>query len=287
MVLESLINVKKAEREPWEMFFLGFVYASIGVFLGMWIFREEASLVMVFLTVLACIPLIYQTLINEEEKDLKYKEKRLLSEHWKVLSYFMYLFFGFTVGFAIWYVILPADVIKGVFATQLQTIDMINAQISGVSSININMNIITGGATGLRLFLLIFENNIKVLLFSIFFSFFYGAGMIFILAWNASVISAAIGTFVRDNLTSALGISYFSLFTIGILRYMTHGFFEILAYFVGGLAGGIISVAVIKHDVQTKRFMRVLSDSFYLIAIAFGLLVVSAFIEVYVTPVLF
>ena len=36
--------------------------------------------------------------------------------------------------------------------------------------------------------------------FCVFFSFFYGAGAIFILVWNASVISAAIGSFVRSNI---------------------------------------------------------------------------------------
>ena len=37
------------------------------------------------------------------------------------------------------------------------------------------------------------------------------------------------------------------MYAIGMTRYMTHGIFEILAYFIGGLAGGLISVAIIRH----------------------------------------
>ena len=57
---------------------------------------------------------------------------------------------------------------------------------------------------------------------------------------------------------------YFYIIPLGIMRYMTHGFFEILAYFIGGLAGGIVSIALIKHNLQENR---VLIDSLDLIRI--------------------
>ena len=142
-------------------------------------------------------------------------------------------------------------------------------------------------ATGGTLLFQIMANNIKVLLFCIFFSFFYGAGAIFILTWNASVIAAAIGSFVRNNLSETFGLAYFSIFTIGVLKYMTHGIFEILAYFMGGLAGGIISVAVIRHDINTEAFRKVLYDSIDLILLATAIIVIGSYIEVYITPALF
>lgn len=285
MVLESLLTPNKAERKPWEMLFLGLMYTSIAIFLSLWIFKEESSLIMVFLTVLACVPLVYNMLKLEEQKDLKnIKEIKLLKEHWKALSFLMYLFFGFIIAFSIWYVILPPYIIKTLFSTQIQTIDIINAQLHGVP---INTQMMTGNLHGFQLFSQILSNNLKVFLFCIFFSFFYGAGAIFILTWNASVIATAVGSFIREHISSIFGVSYFSLFSIGIMRYMTHGFFEILAYFIGGLAGGIISMAVIRHDVQTRRFRKVLTDSFNLIIIAIGLLVIAALIEIYVTPMIF
>ncbi|MEK6861885.1 MAG: hypothetical protein AABY07_08015, partial [Nanoarchaeota archaeon] len=62
MVLEDLTTPEKAERNPWDMLFLGAMYAAIAIFLAVWVFREEASIVMILLTVIATIPLLYNTL---------------------------------------------------------------------------------------------------------------------------------------------------------------------------------------------------------------------------------
>src|SRR3989338_10207060 len=104
MVLESLTSPARAERKPSHLIFYGILYSSIAIILSLWIFREQSSLIMVFLTVLATIPLIYNTLKIEEKKDEgNYNERRILREHWKALSYFMYLFIGFVIAFSLWY----------------------------------------------------------------------------------------------------------------------------------------------------------------------------------------
>ena len=140
----------------------------------------------------------------------------------------------------------------------------------------------------------IFSHNMSVLFFCVFFAFFYGAGAIFILAWNASVIGAAIGNFIRRGLADILtkmGFlsigSYLQVFSLSLLRYMTHGIFEILAYFIAGLAGGIISVAVIRHDFASKDFNHIIADSLDLLIIAIIVLFVAALVEVYITPLMF
>jgi len=68
---------------------------------------------------------------------------------------------------------------------------------------------------------------------------------------------------------------------------MTHGVFEVLAYFIGGLAGGIISVAIINEHFKGEYTRRILKDSFQLMLLAILLLVVGGLVEVYVTPLLF
>jgi len=280
MVLESLIGVKGAENNPKRMIFLGILYATVAIFLASWIFKSEASMVMVSLTVFACIPLIYNTIKYEEAIDLK-SNKGIYNVHKRALSYFVFLFMGFILAFSAWFIVLPLDQVSSLFSTQLSTIKTINSQI-------------TGGRLLSTYFLQIILNNIKVLLFAVLFSFFYGAGAIFILTWNASVISAAIGTFVRNNLeqyASAVGFvkiaTYLGIFSVGILRYLTHGVFEILAYFMGGLAGGLISVAVIKHDFGSKEFRKVMRDSVRLIVIAILIILAAGIIETFITPILF
>lgn len=285
MVLESLITPFKAEQRPGRLFLLGLAFCSAGIFLSLWIFKSQATMIMVFFTAMAALPLIYNTIIMEEEKDLEgMEEKWLLKEHSKALKAFVYLFLGSTVAFAFWYVILSSDTVNTLFQAQTATINAINGGITGHLSFNANM----------AFFSKIFLNNVKVLIFCILFSFIYGSGSIFVLLWNASVIGTAIGNFMRSELTQVAYLvgfdkiaHYFQIISIGLLRYSIHGIPEILAYFIGGLAGGIIGIAVIRHDFGTTKFEHILLDSADLLLLSLGVLFLAALLEVFVTPLVF
>jgi len=303
MVLELLIGPKKAERKPWDVFFLGMLYASVAMFLSVVIFKEQASIIMVLLTVIASLPLVHRTFSREERMDDKLEtEKGRLKQHWRALKFLTLMFLGFVVAFSLWYVFLPDEMVQTSFNSQIQTIQSINARVAAVTgkvitgeNIISSQNVISSAAASpAGLFFQILTNNVKVLLFSIFFAFFYGAGAIFILTWNASVISAAIGNFVRNNIGEYAAQAgwvqvggYFHTFSLGFLRYFIHGIPEILAYFVGGMAGGIISFAVIKHDFGTENFKKIILDAVDLIMLAFVILVVAGLLEVYITPAFF
>ncbi len=283
MVLEALINPLKAEKKPWEMFFLGSIYASIAIFLSLWIFESQASLILVFLIVLACTPLMYSAIKNEEKKTLILdKEKTILKEHGKVIYYLILLFLGITVAIALWYTVLPSELVAKLFTIQHETITGINAKVTANAVLQF------------QTFTKIFFNNMKVLTFCLLFSFIYGVGAIFILTWNASVIGVAVGNAIRSNLSgigNSVGLvklgGYFSAVSYGLLRYFIHGIPEIAAYFVGGMAGSIISIAIIRQDFRTKKFEHIILDSTNLIIIAVLLLFIAGLIEVYVTPLLF
>ena len=282
MVLESIIAPWKAKKKPWQMLIIGFVYSTVAIFLSLWIFERHASLVMVFLTVLACAPIMYLTMKLEEGKDLEIEsEKTILKEHGKALLFLICMFAGACIAYAFWYVALSPSMVHSLFSIQTQTIADINQQV-------------TGGFHAAGMFTKIFLNNLKVLIFCVLFSFIYGLGAIFILIWNASVIGAAIGNFIRGHMasyTGAVGVAklggYAHIGSLGILRYFIHGLPEILAYFVGGLAGSIISVAIIKHDFGTKKFEKIVLDASDLIILAILILLISALIEVYITPAFF
>src|SRR3989338_8474183 len=188
MVLQSLFNPFVVKKKPWEMFFAGFIYSLIGLFLSYLVFKESAGLLTVFLIVLATLPLLYTTITNEEELDLKYdQEIVLLKEHTKVLVFLMFLFFGITVALALAYIVLPSEIVGSVFSVQHEAIGKVNSHIQG-------------GAVKLTLFSKIFLNNLKVLFFCIIFSFLYGTGAIFILTWNASVVATAMGNLIKTEI---------------------------------------------------------------------------------------
>jgi len=286
-MLEMLINPKKAERSPWEMFFIGAFYATVSLLLVKWIFSADpvlskyTGIIVVTFCVMFSIPFIYYTLKLEEEKDMQISGfKRLLVEHNKALLAFMFLFIGFIVAFSFWYIVFPTG--NQNFRAQIETYCMINKPShfdECVSEYGIErVSKTTAFLTAKEKIVNIFANNIYVLIFTLVFSLIFGAGAIFILAWNASVISAAIGIFSKDNLANL---------PLGLARYMIHGIPEIGAYFAGALAGGIVSIAIIKHDVHSEKFWIILQDSLNLVIISVVLLFVASLIEVFITPAIF
>lgn len=278
MVLESIISPLRAEKKPLYLLLIGFVYALVSIFLSLWIFEEQASLISVFLIVICSVPLFYSTLKFEEEKDITILEERnILKEHSKALAFLIFLFCGIVLAYIVAYLFLPQAQISNLFSLQQTTITKINASAA-------NMGILTK----------IFLNNIKVLTFCMIFSFFYGAGAIFILTWNGSVIATAMGSFIREHLSKYAGeiglpavANYFHGFSLGLLRYSLHGIPEIAAYFIASMAGGIFSVAISRHDFRTKKFENILFDVSNLILIAVAVLFLAALLETYLTPALF
>ena len=291
MVLESIFNPENAENHPKYIFVFGFLITVVAALLSMWVFKSYATLVFVFLTAVAGIPLIYKTIRLEEKKDLEdHNEVFLLKEHWKALRFFLYFFVGATIAIALLYIVLPGSTVNTLFESQITTLNTINP----ASETAVTGRVTSGVTNKFSTFQNILFNNLNVTIFCILFSFLYGIGALFILIWNASVIGVAIGNFIRSNLamfSHLIGLekitSYLKVISIGLFKYTIHGIPEILAYFVAGLAGGIISVAVIKHDFSTRKFEHIVLDSADLILISIGLIIVAALLEVYVTPVIF
>jgi len=284
-MIEMLIKPKHAERRPWEMLFIGLFYATASLLLVSFVFgkdsvlREGSGLLLVVFTVICCLPFMYYIIKLEEGKDVEISDEGvLIKEHSKAIHALIWLFIGLIIGFSFWYILLPEQAGQN-FNFQIKTFCTINSPTNynycleshGISSV-------TGSVTEKNVVIGIFSNNIYVLIFTILFSLAFGAGAIFILVWNATVIAAAIGIFAQQNLSNL---------PFGILRYMIHGIPEISAYFIGALAGGIISVAVIRKDLRNGRQWGILQDSLILILIAIFVLVISALMEVYITPLLF
>lgn len=282
-MLEMIIKPKRAERRPWEMFFIGLIYSSIAllvvsfVFSGDSVLSKYSGILLVLLTVLACLPFMYYIIKLEEGKDLEINDQgRLVKEHWKALKALMWLFLGFVIGFSFWYIVLPGQTATS-FNAQIEIFCSINSPNNYVNCLEQNgISAITGGATSNAEFSLgIFSNNVRVLIVTLFFSLIFGAGAIFILVWNASVIATAIGMFAKGTLAGL---------PCGLFRYLIHGIPEIAAYFVAALAGGIISVAIIRKDLDGLRKWSILQDAIVLVIIALLILMVSAVVEVYLTP---
>jgi len=285
-MLESMINPKRAEKGPWKMFFIGMLYGSLSLILVHYLFRGDSvlskfsGLIVVLFCVMFSLPFMYFIIKNEEQED---EEVRGFWWVWKTHSdaiyAFLWLFLGFVIAFSFWNVII-------------QNSQLLNAQIETYCSINSPGNVadcvakysFTSKTVSSSIsdpsvrFLSIIGNNFGVLILTLVFSLIFGAGAIFVLAWNASVISAAVGIFTKYSIKDI---------PFGLLRYMIHGFPEIAAYFITALAGGMFGVGVMRHGLGDKKFVKVLVHVGLLLLVAIVILIIAALIEVYFTPLLF
>jgi uncharacterized membrane protein SpoIIM required for sporulation len=286
-MLESLINPKRVEKGPWKMFFIGLIYGSLSLLLVQWLFSEDPALskasgmIVVAFSIMFSLPFMYFILKNEESEDEDLEGFfQIFKIHKDAIYAFMFLFLGFLVSFSFLNICL-------------QNSNLLNFQVQTYCQINEQYNVddcvkkytltgkffeYTGGfSKSARLFSII-ENNVFVMIFTLIFSLIFGAGAIFVLIWNASVISAAVGIFSQFQLKD--------LFS-GLTRYMIHGFLEITAYFMTALAGGIFGISLLKNGFKSKKFFRVIENSMILLFIALLIIIIAAVVEVYITPIFF
>lgn len=282
MVLEMLLSAREnVLHDWWKLLALGAVYASLGLGLAVWVFPQYASMVMIFLTVLAMAHVMHEMIDSVEEYDEQsgHEPFDIFVHHWRAIMMFGFLFFGMLIAYTFWYSALDWNAVRQIFAAQNTTVARI-----------------VGGTTGSVVasqqfahFGTIFTNNMWVLFFSFIFGLFYGYGALFVLSWNASVIAAAAGSAFKQALARGLSnpVGVVGTFFGSWLAYMPHGIFEIAAYFVAALASGILGAAIARRVwTDPEKLSRVFTDFLEYTLLSIILLFVAAIIEVWITPVL-
>ncbi len=257
MVLESMMNPKNAEDKPWHVFFIAVAYSLISMYFANQIFPSQASILTISLITIVFVPFFQKLFEIEEEAEdeaARGKSGDLFARHEKIIYVFSAFFMGVVVAVAFSSLFMP----ESTFSLQDETL-------RGFS----------GMASGSGAFSTFFINNSQVMILTFILSMMFGAGAVFILAWNASVIGVYAGNFMQVAGNGALlyGVPL-SLSSIAL-----HGIPEILAYFVAGLAGGILSVGVIRERFLSKEFKKIFKDSVALLMAAEFLVVVGAWLE--------
>jgi len=116
-------------------------------------------------------------------------------------------------------------------------------------------------------------HNFQVLGLMFLFSLLYGIGALYLLLWNASIIGVILGQKLAEQ--GILGV------IAGFLGLIPHGIFEITAYLVAALAGGIISIAIMRSSNKKPFFKYMIEDVALLTLLSIVLLVIGAAIEAY------
>ncbi|MCF7800321.1 stage II sporulation protein M [Candidatus Babeliales bacterium] len=287
-MLESLINPKRAEKGPWKMLLIGIIYGSLSLLLVHWFFSGDPALsqasgmMVVIFCMMFTMPFMYFIIKREEREDEEIEGfMHVWAAHKEAIYALMWLFLGLIIAFSFWHIILKD---ANLLNFQIETYCYINSPgevgdcIQRYSSFTGNSIEETGNVIKVNRFLAIVENNVFVMIFTLIFSLIFGAGAIFVLIWNASVIAAAIGIFAKYDLREI---------PLGVGRYMLHGFPEIAAYFITALAGGIFGAGMIRNGIKSRRFLRIVENSAIMLFLALLILIFAGVLEVYITPMFF
>ncbi|MBI4044771.1 MAG: hypothetical protein HY392_03620 [Candidatus Diapherotrites archaeon] len=289
MVLEELLTKKKAQRGPLIIIFLLFPISSISIWLVYHVFPSALSILPLAFITIAFAPLLHWLFITEALGEINAPgfAPSFITRHYPLMLFYIFLFLGIVASYALWFSVLPANEAacdfldsdgkcffptrEKVFEEQAQVFTAITGRSITGAAIGFNecKNVATRSIPAC--FELIFFNNFWVLNLSIILSFLYGAGAVFIVSWNASVIGTFVGTEILEKSPQA-GFERF-------IGYFPHGSFEVLGYFFGAIAGGILSAGIVLARKKRHALEIIIKDAASLLAIAYVFLVIGAIIE--------
>lgn len=206
------------------------------------------------------IPLIWALIVREEKEEeerLKLLPQNSLAYHLPLIEVFAFFFLGATVSYCFWFSVLPPEQAQAIFSSQLQEIKNIGLSVGKVIDFEFGTQL--------------FRHNMLVLLFMLAFSLIYGIGSVYLLLWNASIIGVFIGTKLQAGGISAL--------IAGVIGIFPHGVFELGAYFIATIAGGMLSTAIMHRHNGKPQFKLILADISVLLMVSVVMLGIAALLE--------
>ncbi|MDY6769751.1 MAG: stage II sporulation protein M [Candidatus Nanohaloarchaea archaeon] len=220
-MFERLVLRSSDSERYLDIFFLSLFFTVLSVLLVQHVVvfqvggRNLGGVIAVLLTSLTASYPFVSYLLEEERMELQrdWAETKLLKRHAHQLELYLSFFLGSTTGFALSTFIAP----ESFYSVQLQVLESIRSP--------------TGMAVGGVLFREIVRNNLWVFSLTFLLTFFIASGVLFVLAWNASVLGVLIGT----TAGSALHVPALTLF------YLPHGLLEVGGYVLAGIAGALLS----------------------------------------------
>jgi uncharacterized membrane protein SpoIIM required for sporulation len=294
MVLEHALPSKKIERAPFLVAVLAFAFVGFAVmitlvsysYLGE-LYPSASGLFIIMLVVMPSIPFFLHEMIREEREEEilkkfvksipkkqfeKGKNIGFLDVYGNVIELYAFFFIGTILGFAFFSSVLSEEVSVKMFA-----------DLRGFLPPMIGEFLSKGELIKFQNY---FFHNLEVLFLMMLFSLLYSIGSIFILVLNAAVIGILLERFIRVAFTrfATYGIFAYPVAFIvgsleGLLGLLPHGIFEFSAFFVGSIAGGMLSIAIERRAYRKKEFGAILFDVVKLIVIAVVLLAIGALIE--------
>ncbi|MBI4146716.1 stage II sporulation protein M [Candidatus Woesearchaeota archaeon] len=264
MVLEQFFHKRIVLRHFYFLFLLSALYVFIA-FGVQEVFFPGQGLASVLLVTILLLPSLHHLIIVEETIE-RSGSRHFWSRHHTIVKCYLGGFFGLLAGFLLLGIFEPSSL--SYQTMQLQT---------GHLKPELITQFLQGYSPSFDIALALFSNNLWYLLIGVLISVAYGAGSVFLIAYNASFFAAFIlQLFLRWSVAPQLTIVSLS-----------HLLPESAGFILGAIAGATFSRAIVKEQWGSDAFRNVVRNCFLLLLGAIGCLIVAAFIETYVTASVF
>jgi len=274
MVLEDLSKLQLFKKSGFLVLFLGLFYSLFASFFSMLIFKKDLSVIVLFIITVLLTPTLAKILSRGERIERVFGIRHFFHTHKRIFSTYLYLTIGVFIGFLMIgaFISKNPDSFSNMFGYQLDFLnDRGNGEIMATADYS----------PSLGHFASITVNNVAVALIAFMLSLFYGAGAIFLVVLNASIFS----TFLLFVINSYAGDIAAALMVIAI--FMIHMIPEISGFLLAAIAGGILSKGFLREKPGTSQFKNIVKDAMLLLIIAILVIIISGFLETYVSSVIF
>jgi uncharacterized membrane protein SpoIIM required for sporulation len=272
MVFEQIIGSHWIEKKPYFAFLFGILFTIMGIISALLVFGGDTGYMIVAFITLLLVPTLSALLkieMNQELREKRFNLINLFRDHSDILQVYFFLFIGIFFTTFIVCLMLPADseVLSpdSMFRPQLKMYPGLHATPSFLQG---ETRLAFANKVDWGQFWLYLRNNLLVLLVCFALSFFYGAGSFLFLSWNATTWGAIFGVQFR-------GIFHISTFPLILPHLVT----ETLAYLGAAVAGGILSKALLRENISSKKFELIFIDSLIFLGLSLVVIVFAALIE--------
>jgi hypothetical protein len=235
----------RLSRDDLKYLFLSFAFSSVSIFFAYYIYPSATSILSISFIVIALTPSFF-SLIENEEALVAHCGRTLpfLDRYEPLIILILVLSVGVFLSLSLWYNVLPSDPSyheMGVCSTSTPCREgVFKLQIASIEELR-------GVHTGLGL-----------MLFAFVLSLFFGTGALLIIVWDVSTLVVA----------SAV---------VSPINFLLH-LPKLLAFFLTGLSGALLSVAIVRHEWCSHSFTKVFKDSLRLLLLAMAIYLLTYFL---------
>lgn len=265
MVLEQFLDRRIVLRHFPFVFLLGLVYVFVAYAVQGFFFPDQSLAAVLLLTILL-LPSLHHVIVIEEKIESR-GSSHFFRRHKTILKCYLGAFLGILAGFLILGFVNPSAV---------------SYQMVQLEQDHLHSELIAGFAgqpyvPEMTKVIALFSHNTWYLLIGFALSIFYGAGAIFLIAYNASFFAAFIVE-IFSRWSAAYSLAGISL---------VHMLPESAGFILTAMAGASLSRALIHEKLRGDAFRNVLKNDVKLLVLALLFVLLAAFLEVYVTAPVF